>query len=105
MELYDRIVNRMLLVRRINVTVGHLLDEENETVAGSFEQLSLFDLGGEMKEDEEDRSVQLEKERRLQEAMLQVKKKYGKNAILKGTNLQEKATTILRNNQIGGHKA
>ena len=105
MELYDRIVNRMLLVRRINVTVGHLLEEENETVAGSFEQLSLFDLGGETKEDEEGRSVQLEKERRLQEAMLQVKKKYGKNAILKGTNLQEKATTILRNNQIGGHKA
>ena len=54
---------------------------------------------------QEDENARMEKERKIQEAMLSVKKKYGKNAILKGMNLEEGAMTIERNNQIGGHKA
>lgn len=73
--------------------------------APAFEQLDLFTdyeaLEQERKEQEEQRA----KERRLQEAMLAVKRKYGKNAVLKGTCLQEGATTIDRNKQIGGHRA
>lgn len=104
MELFQRIVDPTLLVRRVNVTAGHLQKEEEVALAGGYEQLSLFELGGSKKESEE-ALKQSQKERKLQEAMLRVKKKYGKNAILKGTSLQERATTRLRNNQIGGHKA
>lgn len=107
MELYDNIVNPDLLVRRINVTANRLVDEsEAKAIAeGSFEQLTLFtDFEAEQKKKEEEAAV-LSKERKLQEAMLSVKKRYGKNAMLKGMNLQEGAMTIERNNQIGGHKA
>ena len=107
MELYDNIVNPDLLVRRINVTVNRLIDESEATTVGgdTFEQLSLFtDYAAEQKKREEEEAV-LSKERKLQEAMLSVKKRYGKNAMLKGMNLQEGAMTRERNNQIGGHKA
>lgn len=107
MELYDTIVNPDLLVRRINVTANRLIDEgeAKESVENSFEQLTLFtDYEAEQKKKEEEKSVLL-KERKLQEAMLAVKKRYGKNAMLKGMNLQEGAMTMERNNQIGGHKA
>ena len=69
-----------------------------------FEQMDLFTDYDELlaKRDKED--AELKKERKIQEAMLDIKKRYGKNAIVKGTNLQEGATTIERNNQIGGHK-
>ena len=107
MELYDNIVNPDLLVRRINVTANRLVDESKarETAAGTFEQLTLFtDYTAEEKRKEEEEAA-LSKERKLQEAMLSVKKRYGKNAMLKGMNLQEGAMTRERNNQIGGHKA
>lgn len=105
MELYDRIVNPNLLVRRINVVANHLVDERSVTEEASFEQLDLFtDYQALQKQRAEENEV-LAKERKLQEAMLQVKKKYGKNAMLKGMNLQEGAMTRERNNQIGGHKA
>ncbi len=107
MELYDTIVNPNLLVRRINVTANRLVDEREAEVAeaNSFEQLTLFtDYEAEQKKKEEEEAV-FAKERKLQEAMLSVKKKYGKNAMLKGMNLQEGAMTRERNNQIGGHKA
>ncbi len=87
LDLFDRIVNPRLLVRRITLNV-------NQVVERGFEQFDLFT-------DPE----QLEKERRLQKAMLNIQKRYGKNAILKGTNLQEGATMRERNGQIGGHKA
>jgi DNA polymerase V len=98
MELYDQIVDPHLLIRRITVVANHLVSETAGTGPASYEQLDLFT-------DYDTRSQELEKERKLQEAMLSVKKKYGKNAILKGTNLQEGATTRDRNRQIGGHKA
>ncbi len=105
MELYDRIVNPDLLVRRITVTANKLVDEKEATEEASFEQLDLFTDYSKLEEKHRREDEQLAKERKLQEAMLSVKKKYGKNAMLKGMNLQEGATTISRNDQIGGHKA
>lgn len=105
MDLYDKIVDKNLLVRRINVVANRLVDERDVTEVTEYEQLNLFTdyeaLNTERKSEEE----ALVKERKLQEAMLKVKKKYGKNAMLKGMNLEEGAMTIERNNQIGGHKA
>lgn len=105
MDLYDRIINPHLFIRRVTIAANHLVDETQAKETGQFEQLDLFTdysaLDRERKEEEE----RLSKERKLQEAMLSVKKKFGKNAILKGMNLQEGATTIERNRQIGGHKA
>lgn len=87
LELYDRIASKDLLVRRVTVSANRLANE-------SYEQMDLFTDPAE-----------LAKERKLQEAMLHIKKKFGKNAILKGINLEEGATTKDRNQQIGGHKA
>lgn len=87
LALYDRIVDPKLLVRRITMSA-------NQLTAESFEQFDLFT----------DYEAQ-EKEKKLQKAMLDIQQRFGKNAILKGTNLQEGATTIERNGQIGGHKA
>ena len=105
MELYERIVNPDLLIRRVTIVANRLTQEGSVEVNDAYEQLTLFtDYDALQKEREEEREA-LSKERRLQEAMLSVKKRYGKNAMLKGMNLQEGATTIERNNQIGGHRA
>lgn len=105
MDLYDRIVDKNLLVRRINVVANRLVDEGSVQAEETYEQLDLFtDYTAVSKSRAEEEKV-LAKERKLQEAMLSVKKKYGKNAMLKGMNLEEGAMTIERNNQIGGHKA
>lgn len=105
MDLYDRIVNPRLLIRRVTVAANHVVDEAQNREEKQYEQLDLFTdydaLEAERKEEEE----RLSREKKLQEAVLSVKKKFGKNAILKGMNLQEGATTIERNRQIGGHKA
>lgn len=107
LQLYDEIINPDLLIRRISISFGHIVPEDaghtKETV--SYEQLSLF---ADVQEEEEKRKKEAEereREKRLQKAMLDIKKKYGKNAILKGTNLQKAATAKERNEQIGGHKA
>ena len=105
MELYDRIVNPKLLIRRVTVVANHLVEESTVKEALVFEQMDLFTDYGALEKEREEETVRLNKERKLQEAMLAVKKKYGKNAILKGMNLEEGAMTIERNNQIGGHKA
>ena len=105
MELYDRIVDPNLLIRRVTVVANHLTDETTVREAGRFEQLDLFTDYAALESEQKAETEMLAKERKLQEAMLSVKKKYGKNAILKGMNLQEGATTIERNRQIGGHKA
>ena len=106
-ELYDRIVNPLLLVRRVTVTANGLVDElkAKERRAGEFEQLDLFTDYDALEKEREAEDERLAKERRLQEAMIDIKGKYGKNAVLKGMNLQEGATTKERNRQIGGHKA
>ena len=96
MELFDRVADRALLVRRLNVTACHVIPESE--VPPEEGQLSLFDEG------QEDTEA-LEREKRRQRAILTIQKKYGKNALLKGMNLEEGATARDRNGQIGGHKA
>ncbi len=100
LELYERIVNTKLLIRRINISVNNLVDENIAKDESPYEQLDLFtDYEEKVEKAHEELS-----EKALQKAMLVIKKKYGKNAILKGMNLQEYATTIDRNKQIGGHR-
>ncbi len=105
MALYTRIVDENLLVRRINISANRVVDENAIVNKKSFEQLDLFTdyQVKEMENEEED--ALLQREKKLQLAMLEIKNKYGKNALLKGTNLEEGAMTINRNKQIGGHKA
>ncbi len=105
MDLYDRIINPNLLIRRVTVAANHLVDEAQIKEPGQFEQLDLFTDYAALESERQEEEERLSKERKLQEAMLSVKKKFGKNAILKGMNLQEGATTTQRNRQIGGHKA
>ena len=100
MELFDRIVDKSLLVRRINIAVCKL-QREKDVKENQVEQLDLFTDYEKKNKQEEN----LKKEKRMQEAVLSIKKKYGKNAILKGMNLEEGATAKERNSQIGGHKA
>ena len=105
MDLYTRIVDENLLVRRINITANHVVGENMVAKEKSFEQLDLFtDYESKQKEKEEKEAASL-REKKMQLAILDIKKKYGKNAILKGTNLEEGAMTLERNKQIGGHKA
>ena len=104
MKLYDRIVDPDLTVRRVNIAAIGLL-KENEIPEDGPEQLNLFvDYDALEKEREEERE-QDAKERRMQEAALAIQRKFGKNAMLKGMNLLEGATTRQRNRQVGGHAA
>lgn len=105
MELYDRIVDKKLLVRRITITANKLVSEDLVQEKESYEQLQLFTDYEEVKRGREKEEAALEKEKRIQHTMLDIKKKFGKNAILKGMNLEEGATAKDRNSQIGGHKA
>ena len=105
MGLYDKIINDKLLVRRINVAACKLVSEDEAQNEQEYTQLDLFtdyELVEMQKKEEEQ---QLKRERQMQQAVLDIKKKYGKNAILKGMNFEEGATAIQRNSQIGGHKA
>ena len=105
--LYDRIVSKKLLVRRINVTANRVVSEAEAKKATAKEgQISIFDIDPTVETGkEENESQTLENEKKLQKAVIDIKKKFGKNAILKGMNLQEGATAKDRNRQIGGHKA
>jgi len=105
MGLFKEIVNPHLLARRVNIVANHITDEKSYIQNEVYEQLDLFTDYEKKKSDEEAQSEMLDKEKKLQRAMLNLKKKYGKNAVLKGMNLQEGATTKERNKQIGGHKA
>lgn len=99
MKLYERIINKQLLVRRINITVNNVVDEFTEKNKKTYEQIDLFT-------DYQQKAEKLQKEKmekELQKAMIGIKNKYGKNAIIKGMNLQDGGTTIDRNKQIGGH--
>lgn len=104
-ELFDRIVDPSLLVRRLNIVANHVIDEKSISAEPEAEQLDLFtDYAARDKQQAQDAAA-LERERSKQEAILSIKKKFGKNAILKGMNLEEGATARDRNAQIGGHKA
>ena len=104
MELYDKIVNKKLLIRRINIVANKLVDEHSVKNANKYEQLDLFTDYEILKKQREKENAESEREKRMQNTILDIKKKFGKNAILKGMNLQEGATAKDRNNQIGGHK-
>ena len=105
MELYDRIVDQKLLVRRVYITANHVIGENTVKEANTFEQLDLFTDYHELQKQRETEEAALEREKKMQRAMLDIKKKFGKNAILKGMNLEDGAMTPERNRQIGGHKA
>ena len=105
MNLYDRIVNPKLLVRRINLTANHVVEEGSVAEICTFEQLDLFTDYEEKRKKLDAENEELRREKSMQQAVLDIQKKYGKNAILKGMNLEEGAMTIQRNGQIGGHKA
>ena len=105
MELYDNIVDRNLYVRRVSITANNVVEESSIKEADSFEQMDLFTDYDALQKEREEEEVSLNKEKQMQKAMLDIKKKFGKNAILKGMNLEEGAMTIERNSQIGGHKA
>ena len=101
MELYEKIINKKLLVRRINITAENVVNEDDYKNNKKFEQIDLF-----VDYNEIERQQNKEKsEKELQKAVLDIKTKYGKNAVLKGMNLIEGGTTIERNGQIGGHKS
>lgn len=105
MELYDKIVNKKLPIRRINIVANKLVDEHSVKNANKYEQLDLFTDYEILKKQREKENAESEREKRMQNTILDIKKKFGKNAILKGMNLQEGATAKDRNNQIGSHKA
>ncbi len=102
--LFDRIVDPNLLVRRIYLTANHVLDENLVSKEEKMQQLDLFTDYHALEEKEKEEEAELLREKKIQKAMLSIKKKYGKNAVLKGTNLEEGATAMMRNQQIGGHK-
>lgn len=105
MALFDRIVDPNLLVRRVNITANHIVDETTVVKAEAIQQLDLFtDYEALAKKTAEDEAA-LARERRMQEAVIRIQKKYGRNSVIKGMNLEEDATTTARNRQIGGHKA
>lgn len=105
-ELFDRIVDKNLLVRRLNITANHVVPEADAPVKnGSYEQLDFFTDFNALEEQRKHEKADLDREKKMQQAILIIKKKYGKNAILKGMNLEEGATAKDRNEQIGGHRA
>ena len=104
-DLFDRIVNKDLLVRRLNLTVNHVVNEEEANRRTTPTQLDLFTDYEELARQQKAEKAELDKERRIQEAQLAIKQRFGKNAILRGLNFEEGATAKERNEQIGGHKA
>lgn len=104
LELYDEIVDRKLLIRRMYVVANHIVPASSVPEEPAFEQLDLFTDYEQVEQQKEEESAALEKEKKLQQAMLAIKKKHGKNAILHGTSYQEAATGRERNAQIGGHR-
>ena len=103
-SLYDRIVDKTLLARRLTLCANHLLDESS-VPEDLPEQIDLFTDYSAKEKQKKEADTAHARERKLQKTMLGIKKRFGKNAILKGLNLEDGATARERNNQIGGHKA
>ncbi len=105
-ELFDRCVNPDLLIRRLNLTTNHVVSEASVSAQDCApQQLDLFTDYEALEKQRQAEQAKLDKERRMQEAQLKIKKRFGKNAILRGLNFEEGATAKERNKQIGGHKA
>lgn len=104
-KLFEDIVDPELLVRRVYVTANNLVSEEDAADMQMNRQLSLFEDFGAGADEREKKLKEESREKEMQQAIIEIKKKFGKNAILKGMNLEDGGTTITRNGQIGGHKA
>ena len=104
-ELFDRCVNPELLIRRLNLTTNHVVSETSLEHSKQPEQLDLFIDYEALKRQRQEEQAKFNKERRMQEAQLKIKRRFGKNTILRGLNFEEGATAKDRNEQIGGHKA
>ena len=105
LELYDRIINKELLVKRINLVAGNVVDKSKVKDIITYEQYDIFTDYTKLQKQREEELIKEKEEDKLQHTLLDIKNKYGKNSILKGMNLEEGGTTIDRNNQIGGHRA
>ena len=103
--LFDRIVDKKLLVRRVNISANRVVSESSVSTSAPMEQIDLFTDYEELERKQKAEQAALEREKKAQKAIIKLRKKYGKNAVLKGMNLQEGATTKDRNEQVGGHKA
>ena len=101
-ELFDRIVDRKLLVRRISMAATHVVLEDEAEKEIQYEQMDLFTDYEALQREQENQEAELAREKKMQKAVLEIKKKFGKNAILRGMNLEEGATARDRNNQIVG---
>lgn len=100
-ELFERISDKNLLVRRLSITANHVIRETEAENSAAYEQLDFFTDISVIREQEKAEK----REKCMQEAILKIKHRYGKNAVLRGMNLQEGATAVMRNGTIGGHKA
>ena len=107
MKLYDRIVDPILLVRRLGVAAARVIPAEKaaDQREQQYEQLDLFTDYEALEKERKAKKEEEEREKRMQKAVLEIQKRFGKNVIIKGMNLEEGATAIERNSQIGGHKA
>ena len=104
-KLYDQIINPKLLIRRINIVANHVINSSQiKDSEKKYEQLDFFTDYAKIDKEKDEEKLKEQKERNLQHAVIDIKRKYGKNAILKGINFEEGGTTIERNEQIGGHK-
>lgn len=101
LALYDRITNKKLMIRRLNITAEHLIPESSLARTELFGQMTLFSEESAPRQDE----LSFQREKQKQKAVLKIQKRFGKNAIIKGMSLQKEARAIERNQQIGGHKA
>lgn len=105
MKLYDEIINKKLLIRRINISANRLISESEASENSASEQLDIFTDYEEVERQKQASEAEFEREKRLQNTIISLKKKFGKNTILKGMNFEDGATAKDRNQQIGGHKA
>lgn len=105
LDVYDKIVDKRLYIRRIHISANHVLDESLVANQEVIEQMDLFVDYDALEKQRKRQKEELEKDKRLQQATLEIKKKYGKNSVLKAMDLEEGATAITRNGTIGGHKA
>lgn len=104
-KLFDKIVDERFTVKRMYVVANHVTAERMLKGKKEFEQMNLFTDYEKQAQNEEEEKKRLKKERQIQKTVISIKKKYGKNAVLKGMNFEEGATAIERNGQVGGHKA
>lgn len=104
-KLYERIVDKNLLIHRVTITANHVIKENDIVKNMTYEQMDLFTDYVALQRQQEEENTRLEREKKIQNTVLYIRKKYGKNAILREMNLEEGAMTVERNRQIGGHKA